>query len=212
MVFAEILKELFRILLLDIRCGDCNSDQLQLKQQTCLRCRSHFARRPLLLDDMHLSSHFALTSNISRSTRHTLLWRLSSPPKLYERKHNTDIRCSYCNAISHPSESSPLCQLRKFTSPPLNQLPLLSPFLTVHSATMCRWNPNSQHPFRRCTHGHWHHEELPMLERTTDVPAVWCNKCWTLCAFESSERVVPRTFLLSILPFLTLRTFLDDPG
>lgn len=53
---------------------------------------------------------------------------------------------------------------------------------------MCIWNPDSKNPLRQCTHGHAQHEELPTLNASAP-PYIWCNKCYTVCAFNSSYGV-----------------------
>ena len=53
---------------------------------------------------------------------------------------------------------------------------------------MCIWNPDSKNPLRHCSHGHAQHEELPTLIAGAP-PYIWCNKCYTVCAFNSSCKV-----------------------
>ncbi|KAL5519951.1 hypothetical protein ACEPAG_1611 [Sanghuangporus baumii] len=56
---------------------------------------------------------------------------------------------------------------------------------------MCKWNPDTKEPesSRWCTHGHTEHEELYNPNAQSRPPVVWCNACWTVCAYQSSKEV-----------------------
>ena len=65
---------------------------------------------------------------------------------------------------------------------------------------MCKWNPDNQHPFRRCRHGHRDHEELyDEVVLPNHPPGIWCNACRTLCAFYSSHRVYTGQYAIVFL-------------
>ncbi|KAL5482555.1 hypothetical protein ACEPAI_9149 [Sanghuangporus weigelae] len=56
---------------------------------------------------------------------------------------------------------------------------------------MCKWNPDTKEPesSRWCTHGHTEHEELYNPNAQSRPPVVWCNACWTICAYQSYKEV-----------------------
>lgn len=209
---AEVLKEVARLLFLDVRSGDHHKPESvhhhHYPELSFLRFGppgSHFPSLAgsqsncfALQKDPHFSRRILRASCDPEpwSTRHTLLWRLNFALAARSNAHSAIRRNSSLSSDLHNVEClPPALQLSSTTTERIPARKAHEPssrttLLTRHqSPDMCKWNPNSKHPIlsRRCSHWNFRHERLFVLDRP--VPVVWCNKCWTVCAFESNEPI-----------------------
>lgn len=202
---AEVLKEVARLLFLDVRSGDHHKPESvhyhHYPELSFLRFGppgSHFTSLApgsqsncfALQKDPHFSRRILRASCDPEhwSTRHTPLWRLNFA---------LAVRSNAFSSVHHNAESPP--SALQLSSTATERIPARkahepssrTTLLTHHQSgpDMCKWNPNSKHPIlsRRCSHWNFRHERLFVLDRP--VPVVWCNKCWTVCAFESNEPI-----------------------
>lgn len=209
---TEILKEAARLLFSDVRRGDHHTPESvhyhHYPELPLLRFTppgSYFGSLSVskancfaLQKDPHFSCGNLRASCDPEpwSTKHTHLWRLNFALAASNNVHSNLIPSS---AHDTPKFSSSTLQPSSTERIPARKVrePSLSTLLTHHqSPDMCKWNPNSKHPIlsRRCSHWNFRHERLFVLDRP--VPVVWCNKCWTVCAFESNEPIHSGGFIV----------------
>lgn len=216
---AEVLKEVARILFFDIHSGDHHKPRSvhyhhypELPFHRIAPLDSHFtslagiqSNRFALQKDPHFSRGILRASCDPEpwSTRHTLLWRLNFALAARSNAHSAIRRNSSLSSEHHNVQYLPSALQSSSTTTErilarkAHEPSLRSTFLTHRlSPDMCKWNPNSKHPIlsRRCSHRNFRHERLFVLDRP--VPAIWCNKCWTVCAFESNEPIHSSEFIV----------------